>query len=215
MSSNAGSDIRHMANTLSGHIKELQRVHREMDRVGRVFRDIWSYEIADLLTKAANPTTLTDEETASIDNYRDSGRNALQWAELGTALHRLHIILESDEPESDDQDPSVTSDDIAVITVNWLSGGNTSEDPLNTDLYNMALSWSRLIFEVEYDLDIYDVKIKHHIEAITSDIDEDGYTGRTKEVWVNAINGLAEIVKVMFGELSDVANDQGKYLNAF
>lgn len=214
--SNISIDIKVLANRISGHISEVQKAHRELDRIGRVFRSTWSTSLTSLLTKASmNPTDLTEEEALSLQNYRGSGRTALQWATAGTALYRLHTILEPQEPDGDTYNPSLNASDIAVLSIEWISGGNESTEPINVDIYKLLIDISRLVFEIEYDVEIYEAKVKSHIDSLADDGTEDGFTNRNKLVWNNAINALKEVVKVIFGELTSVSNDQGKYLNAF
>ena len=210
------SNIKMVANKISSHILEFQRLHKELDRIGRIFRDKWALEITDLLTKAAtNPTDLTEEEVESINDYRNSGRSAVQWVEMGTAMYRLHTLLEPQDPHDDLYDPTLHSDDIAVLSMNWISGGNHSDDPNNIDAYNMLAGMSKIVFELEYDVEIYDAKIKKYIDDIEEPNGQDCCTGRTKETWENMINTLKEVCKVMFGEITSVASDQGKHLSAF
>ena len=194
------SNINITAQKIQSALSTFEQWHIGIDRIGRMFRDVWAAELQTL-----------DPEI----EFRNSGRTVAQWSSMGTAFYTLHRVIESDHVPLPGTDPTQYSYDAVVESGRWIEGENSSEEAFNVLAYNSCMIWNELVYVFQNCTGIYEVKAKEYIESLADLDTQDEFTGRTKKAWMDVVSAMNELVNVSKNRLATTSECQLCKLLAF
>ena len=193
---------------LTVYTKEILRVHKDIARIGRVFRDVWLTEMMPVLGQVGN-------RDVKYENWRRDNRTVEEWYSIGMQLWCLFSINNDTAPSNPLVDPTLVQNQIATNCMMWVDKGNSTYDNwINCETLSICKAVSILAQDIYYLSQEYDVRLSSWVNDLGNGQTE-SYTGRTKEQWLNVRASLEAYHRCCFGMTTERSYGYASGLVAF